>query len=739
MSMQFFASCPRGIESLLMEELTALGATEPRSTVAGVSFGGELDVAYRVCLWSRLANRLLLQLGRFRVADADEIYRAVASLPWEEHFTPQEALVVDFNGRSAAISNTHFGALKVKDAIVDRFREQCGQRPGVDAKEPDIRVNAHLARGKLVVSLDLSGDSLHRRGYRLQGGAAPLKENLAAALLIRAKWPEVAEQGGALVDPMCGSGTLLIEGALMAAGIAPGLLRDSFGFDNWLAHDCDLWQQERKKAEAQRQRGLESLPPIIGYDSNAEVLAVALANIRDAGLQDYISVKKQSLAEFDGLPGEVTPGLLICNPPYGERLGKDDFLDGLYNDLGRLLKSRFRGWRAAVFTSEKELAYQLHLKPEKRYSFYNGRIETGLYTYVIHARDTSTKEHRPASPWKGTAIKDDTTQPRREHQADTGIKQDIEVADDLANRLRKNLRKLGKWADREKINCYRLYDADLPEYAAAIDRYDGRVHISEYAPPKNIDAALAAKRLEVLKATVMEVLAVPEDRVVLKQRKRQKGKEQYRRQQYRNEMIEVTEGPCRFLVNLHDYLDTGLFLDHRPLRQMIREWSAGKRFLNLFCYTATATVHAALGGARLTTSVDMSATYLEWARRNLELNDVNLQHHRLVQADCLEWLAGEKQRYELILLDPPSFSNSKRMETTLDIQRDHGRLIDAAAALLADEGQLVFSTNRRGFRLGEDVGERYRVRDITVDTIDMDFVRRTGPPVHQCWLIKKQV
>jgi len=308
-------------------------------------------------------------------------------------------------------------------------------------------------------------------------------------------------------------------------------------------------------------------------------------------------------------------------------------------------------------------------------------------------------------------------------------------AEGFINRLRKNLRHLGRWAEREGVSCYRLYDADLPEYAVAVDRYEQWLHVQEYAPPPSVDPARARERLEQVLAVLPAVLELPPEHVFLKVRQRQKGTSQYRKQANQGRFHEVREGNTRFLVNFTDYLDTGLFLDHRLTRRLLGELAAGRRFLNLFGYTATATVYAALGGATGTTTVDLSSTYLDWARHNLELNGIRGARHELVQADCLQWLARARDRYDLIFLDPPTFSNSKRMEDTFDVQRDHVALLRQVLPLLTPGGVLIFSTNHRKFRLDRDALADSRIEDWSRRTLPLDFAR--DPKIHQCWRITR--
>jgi 23S rRNA (guanine2445-N2)-methyltransferase / 23S rRNA (guanine2069-N7)-methyltransferase len=311
--------------------------------------------------------------------------------------------------------------------------------------------------------------------------------------------------------------------------------------------------------------------------------------------------------------------------------------------------------------------------------------------------------------------------------------------DIFINRLRKNARHLGKWARRQGITCYRLYDADLPEYALAVDLYEGWLHVQEYAAPSTIDPALAAARLRDALAAIADVLDVPSDRVVLKVRRRQKGAAQYTRQASEGQFQLVHEGGLQFWVNLQDYLDTGLFLDHRPTRGMIRELAADRRFLNLFAYTGTASVYAAAGGAAATTTVDMSAVYLDWARRNLRVNGfAEGGRHAFAQADCLGWLdTPRRERFDLIFLDPPTFSNSKRMGArTFDVQRDHGWLLRAALKLLSPAGVLLFSTNFRHFTLDRACLSGVDVQDVSAATVPLDFQR--NPRIHHCWKISRR-
>ncbi|MDD7804429.1 MAG: bifunctional 23S rRNA (guanine(2069)-N(7))-methyltransferase RlmK/23S rRNA (guanine(2445)-N(2))-methyltransferase RlmL [Endozoicomonas sp. (ex Botrylloides leachii)] len=713
----FFASCPKGLESLLAAELTELKANTVQETVAGVSFSGNMELAYRACLWSRLASRILLRLGEVKAEQRDNLYLGVKSVDWHDHIDQFTRFRVDFSGSTPDINHTRYGAQLVKDAIVDQLQDNFGWRPTVSATNPDIRVNVHARAERAFLSIDLSGQSLHQRGYRLEAGEAPIKENLAAAILLRANWPAIAKQQGTLLDPLCGSGTLLIEAAMMAADIAPGLLRARFGFDKWLGHIPTLWLKVLEEAKARRTAGLANkLPLIIGYEGHPRVVGKARANIERAGVKSLLSIKQQELSHLK--TNNVQPGLVISNPPYGERMGDGTSLIYFYRHLGEKLKAQCAGWQAGIFTAAPELCRSMALSPRKQYSLFNSTLPCKLFLYDIHEHQTGVTPEEKKQPAKILT---------------TGSPGGLM----FANRLTKNRRIIGKWARKQGIECYRLYDADMPEYALAVDLYHDWVHVQEYSAPASIQPEKAQRRLLEALEVIPSVLDVPENHVIFKRRERQSGNKQYKRQGESGEMLEVKEGKCRLLVNLKDYLDTGLFLDHRLMRQRIGREAEGKDILNLFCYTATASVHAGVAGAASTTSVDLSNSYLIWARKNFSLNGLATNKHRLERADCLDWLAIEKQQYDLIFMDPPTFSNSKRTKQPFEIQSAHTRLIELAMKRLRTDGVLYFSNNFRSFKLDKKLETQYMIQEITATTIDKDFQRT--PNIHRCWSVKHLV
>lgn len=723
MNTRWFAACPKGLEGLLAAELAALGATMTRETVAGVAFEGPADLGYRACLWSRLASRVLLPLAEFAVDGPEALYRGVRAIDWSVHLAADASFAIDAVGRAEGLVHSQFIALKAKDAIVDQFREATGARPDIDLEHPDLRIHLHLKRGQATVSIDFAGTPLHQRGWRIGQGTAPIKENLAAAMLIRAGWPAIHAAGGPLVDPFCGSGTLLIEGAQMAADVAPGLARTRFGFHGWKGFDETPWSALRADAQQRATVGQRALEPVFsGFDADPSAINLARVNAQRAGLAGFVTLAVRPV-EALGPPPHRAPGLVIGNPPYGERIGEIQALKPVYTAFGAALKRGFAGWRAALITSSDELGFATGLKAERRYALMNGAIECRLLCF--------------------DEIRAEGGAPLRE------LKPLCDGAKALANRIARNVRHLKRWREREGVSCWRAYDADLPEYAAAIDVYVGVpegapsdtapatwLHVQEYRAPKEIPPETAARRLKELLRVAAETFGVPRERIALKQRRPQARDERYQRFDARGEFIIVREGALVFRVNLFDWLDTGLFLDHRPMRLRIGREARGKRFLNLFAYTGAATVHAAAGGAASTTTVDLSPTYLDWVSRNLAQNGIVGRAHALIQADVMSWLAADRGRYDLIFIDPPTFSNSKRADD-FDVQRDHPRLLELAMARLAPGGLVLFSNNLRRFRLDPAVAEACAVRDITRATIPPDFERDAR--IHHAFELRARV
>jgi len=734
---KLFVTGHKGFETLLFHELRALlsgfeAVLEKR--YGGVEIIAGLDVIYRLCLHSRLANRVFCELARVRVEDEAQLYKAVLAIDWSQHLEAQGSLAVSATLSRSKLTHSHFVALRVKDAIVDQFRERDGTRPSVEKNQPDIQVHVNIHQDQANISLDLSGDSLHRRGYRLEHTGAPLKEHLAAALLMHAGWNDEGSETHRLVDPMCGSGTFVIEAAMMSANIAPGLGRGYFGFSNWRLHQELLWQECLQQARSAVVENPDV--EIFASDYDSAALQIAASNAARAGVEQLIQFSHQQIRDLElpapssGTPADISQQtLVICNPPYGQRLQAEHGLAELYGDLGAALR-RLAPARLAIISANPDMLHRLQLNRLERKDVRNGPIDCLFAQYA-----TVAAADAPGATAKSVAV--ESSVPLI----------DEAIAVPLRNRLQKNAKHLQRWARRSNVSCYRIYDADLPEFSFSLDRYQSEVdpgrewlHLQEYQAPATIDAELAAHRIEVARQVVTEVFAIPPDRLFCKTRSRQRGAGQYQKQDDRGEFFQVREGEASFLINLSDYLDSGLFLDHRITRDMVYREAQGKRVLNLFCYTATVGVLAALGGADSVVNVDLSTSYLKWARENHQINGLDdEQRYSMLRADIVALLQqpsrhGLQRDFDLIFLDPPSFSNSTRMQQTLDIQRDHATLISHAMGLLKQDGMLIFSTNRRGFKIAPELDKLFAIRDITHATVSEDFKR--NPKLHLCWEIR---
>lgn len=713
----FIATGAGGLEQIIADEIKLLGGQDINIGVGSIYFNGTLETAYRACLWSRFATRILMPLGEFPAEDTDALYKAAAGIDWNEHITPHGTFAVECVLRTSSIRHSQYAGLRVKDAIVDQFRERFSVRPSIDVKQPDVWVHVLIENNMATVCLDFAGASLHRRGYRRMGGEAPLKETLAAALVCLLGWHRELSAASILLDPMCGSATMLIEAAMIFGDVAPGLGREYFGFLKWRGHNQRIWKKLLAEAEVRKQKGLDQTwPRIIGYDASPTAVRGALSNIKEAGLNGVVHVERRELATLSNplqkkTDAPAAPRFILVNPPYGERLEAADAVPYLYRCLGRKLREEFGSWRGGVFMNDGALDQELGIDQVTQHRLYNGPIPCVFKIFNIH----SFVDGRPAQAWPEAM--------RRYHKQE-----------EFANRLQKNVKKISGWAQREGITCFRVYDADIPAYNTAIDIYGNMVHLQEYAAPSDIDPEKAAQRMEHMINAIKEVMAIPNERIFIKVRQKQKGKAQYNKINYSGRLFEVQEHGCRFLVNLTDYLDSGLFLDHRSTRCMIQAKAKNKRFLNLFGYTGTATVHAAMGGAITSTTVDLSSVYLKWAHCNLALNGFSEENHALVRANCMDWLSRTHEQFDLIFADPPTFSRSKTSQGVFVVQQDHVDLIKLAMRRLERTGSLIFSTNFRRFKMDRGALSDFIIEDISARTIPRDFER--NPRIHQCWLIR---
>ncbi|MBB1427612.1 bifunctional 23S rRNA (guanine(2069)-N(7))-methyltransferase RlmK/23S rRNA (guanine(2445)-N(2))-methyltransferase RlmL [Shewanella sp. SG44-2] len=704
----FFAAAPKGFEYSLASELKEFGATDVKESVAGVYFSASLELAYRITLWTRLASRIVLVIYKGACDSAEQLYNAAYCIDWPSHFSHKKTFSIDFHGTGGFINNTQFGALKIKDAVVDRFRDDGTPRPDVERVNPDFKIDAHYRNGQLTISMNFSGASLHQRGYRSTTGEAPLKENLAANMLVRSGWQA---NPVTVLDPFCGSGTVLIEAALMAADIAPGLKREKFGFENWQSHNKAMWQVIFDEAQARATLGKTRCKlKFYGSDIEPHLISIAKRNAENAGVAELIEF---SVSDALDVTPPVSEGFLISNPPYGERLGNVTELLQLYYQLGDKFKKEFGGWKIAMLCSDVELISSLKLKADKQMKMFNGALECAFNIYTLHAN--STRRDVLELP-EGVDI--------------------IDIAPAFANRIKKNVKQFEKWAKKERIDSYRLYDADLPEYNVAIDRYVDYVVIQEYSAPATIPEAVTKRRISDVLLALPGALGIHPDRITLKTRERQKGANQYQKIDERKVEVITEEYGAKFKLNLTGYLDTGLFLDHRVTRKLVGDKAKGKNVLNLFAYTGSASVHAAIGGAKSVTTIDMSNTYINWAKENFALNGLSGAKYDFIQADCLQWIKDNShQKFELIFIDPPTFSNSKRMEDSWDVQRDHAEMLGGLIKLLSPNGELIFSNNKRKFKMDIEALNQAGIDVTNIDHLCLPLDYKRNPHIHNVWLL----
>lgn len=768
---EYFATCPKGFEQLLADELKRLRAQRVRPLKSGVAFFGTQIDGYRVCLWSRIASRVLRVVGRVSATSAEELYQGVKALPWENFIGPHATISVTARGRNEALRNSQFSALKVKDAVCDSLRSQRGFRPDVAPHRADVPLWVSIHNKKATISIDYAGESLHRRGYREQGEAveAPLKEALAAGMLVWGGWDHLASpalrraeakrkgqpilDAPAFVDPTCGSGTLVLEAAMMATDRAPGLSRDYWGFEGNADFDAEAFDALLVDADDRFEAGLKNAPCMVGADIDPRAIEIAKGNARRAGLTGVVqfvcanaSELSDTLKRFD--IDTQASGFIACNPPYGVRLLRDN-LDTFYSELSKGLDCLSEAWRMCIISPDTLIDSSLGYDTQRSLSVYNGALEAVLRDYRL---GTSCKETLSVVTLDGREV---------------AVTVSSGHAEQFAARLRKMIKARRKWATKNNIHAYRVYDADLPDYAVSVDVFEEKgtqiVHVlvSEYQAPKEVDPQKAARRFNDACAVVQALFEVPDDRLFTRVRRQDRGGSQYRKESHQSYSIIVEEDGLPIEVDLSGYLDTGLFLDHRITRSLVGKMSQGKRFLNLFAYTGVATLHAAAQGASQTTTVDMSQTYLDWARRNMQRAGFTGQEHRFIRADVLSWVENQAKQqvqgdtammgsaraanaahvtdtYDVVFLDPPTFSNSKTMgKRTWDIQRDHVKLLSKVVSLVASGGTIVFSGNLRSFKLDEQAISNLglAIENITAQTIPEDFSR--NPRIHFCYVLTK--
>ena len=684
-------------DDLVAEEVQKLGLEVKGRQLGWVTAEGSLRDAYRMLLTTQVGDRIVWLLARGEAVAADQFRELLRTIDWNNRLYAGASVRVDVTGKVSWLKDTRFAGQLVMDAIRDQAMIAKRPRPEYETDEPAVRIAVRFGRGHVDIGINLNRAPLNQRGYRTEGGEAPLRETLAQVMLARLKIQQ--DQPSVIIDPCCGSGTLLIEACMRLSQIAPQRQRPSSQLSRWTGLESISWTD---LIALERTKETQTATRFIGFDINPQVVDRARANIERAGLSEQITVEVAEIADLSASNASVTETdtvWILANPPYGTRLGRNEDLATLYRLLGDRCKE-FKNAHLGLVTSEKDLMQALGLRSEKKWEMQAGGLRLNIAKFALGL----TTEHF-------------------ESQEDKDPPEEIWP---LLNRLSKNLKNRSKLLKNNEIDCYRIYDSDLPEYNVVIDQFADYLHIQEYRPPKTVDPKRANHRRQLIRQWVPKHLGIPLKHAVYKERFRQTGNSQYEK---RAEplCVDVHENGMQFEVNLTTYTDVGLFLDHRPLRRRLLESCRGLRVLNLFCYTGALSVAAAKGLARSVTSVDMSKTYLTWAHRNFEKNGLNPKHYQFIRANVLQWLTVEpRAEFEVILLDPPTFSNTKSTEQTLDIQRDHRELIDACSAWLAPGGVIYFSNNFKGFSLDDSVREGYVVEDMTRQSIDADFDRK--PP-----------
>lgn len=727
--MIFFVTSAQNQNDIISEEASKAGCTSIKPFPGGVEFTADLKAAYTFCITTRVATRVLLGLyEEDGIESSDDLYAASANIPWEDWVNPSLTFsVTETVKHTEWLHNSHFAAIRLKDAIVDRIRSKFNQeRPVVDTENPDVTFHIHLDDGHLYWYVDFSGRALYKRGYRRGETEAVLAEYLASAVLYRSDWRRAMAADPTkvpvLLDPFCGSGTLAIEAALAATDTAPGIVTPgrTFAFQKLPIHDEKIWQGCLDEAKAKAEEGRKKDIHIYAWDIDKKAVNIAKGNAKAAGMDSFISFGVQDFTDItkDDVPS--SEGYIVTDPPYGIRMDTDEPIELLYRKMGEQFSNLFGGWHISVLCGDQRLLSYIDMKPDRTNTISNGGIPCQLAHYYVF-------NEQERADMTAKAIQ------RKAERLAAPLSPGAQMA---YNRLKKNLDALNPRMAEQGVTCYRIYDADMPEYSAAIDMYEKTyISLQEYEAPPEIPEEDVKRRLDELVDATERATGIDRERIYVKQRSIQSGKSQYIKFADTSKYYIVHENGGSYLVNFTDYLDTGLFLDHRPIRAKIAELSSGKRFLNLFCYTGSATVQAAKGGAISTVSVDSSSTYLDWAQQNMRLNGFTGMNHFFYRSDCMQFLYDTYDRYDVIFCDPPTYSNSKN-RSSFELQRDHVDLLKAAMMHLDMQGVLIFSGNYRKFTLAPFLYDDYDIEDITRETIGDDFSR--DPKIHFCYTIRKK-
>lgn len=735
-TMDLIATTAFGLEAVVKRELEALGYAGKPTSPGWVQFQGDHTAICRTNLWLRTADRVLLRMADFEATDFDALFDTTKAIEWHEWLDKDAAFPVIGRSLKSQLSSVPACQRAVKKAVVESLMAAHGATE-LPESGPLYKIEISLLKDRATLTIDTTGPSLHKRGYRTRASKAPLKETLAAALIQLSFW----DRERPLIDPFCGSGTIPIEAALLGRNIAPGLNR-SFSAEDWPNVRHELWDEARSEARDLIEPDLGER--LIGTDIDERALRAARENAERAGVADAIHFQCKP---FASLTSKRKYGCLIANPPYGERIGEQRELESLYRSIPEVLR-KLPTWSHFILTAYPDFESLIQRTADRRRKLYNGRIECTYYQFHGPRPGDSQRVtvDRVAEVERSEAPAADDLETRSAQPQPREMKRHIdpvfggitdkgrEQAELFRSRLKKRARHLRRWPTRQGITCFRLYERDIPEIPLIVDRYEDHLHITEYERPHDRDIAQHADWLELMVRTASETLEVDPRKVFFKRRERQRGTQQHEHLADQRYELIVNEGGLKFLVNLSDYVDTGLFLDHRITRSMVRDEARDANFLNLFGYTGTFTVYAANGGAAKTTTVDLSANYLDWARRNMSINGFHGEEHQFVRSDAREFFehVPAAETFDLAVVDPPTFSNSKRTEDDWNIQHDYDGLLNRLLLRMKPEGVIFFSTNFRRFKFDESLVRATQIHEISRQTVPEDFRNKR---IHRCWRI----
>ena len=762
--MNLTAACAFGLEALVKRELIALGYHPKVSQPGRIDFEGDWSAVCRANIWLRTADRVLIQIQRFESPDFDALFDTVKDFDWSQYIPADAAFPVVGKSRLSQLTSVPAIQRTVKKALVESLQKHHGVAE-LPESGATYKVEVALLNDVATLTLDTTGPSLHKRGYRRLVAEAPIKETLAAALVNLSVW----RPGRLLVDPFCGSGTIAIEAAMAGCNIAPGIARD-FASSQWNTLDKSIWNAAYQEANDLKRPDVEM--EIIASDRDAEVLNKARYHADQAGVAKHIDFQQRPFAE---LRSDQEYGCIVTNPPYGERLEQQQRLIGLYQSIPAVMQ-RLPTWSLFLITNMPKFEGLIQKQATRRRKLFNGRLECTYYQFLgprpprptragdessesVNAKSSATEE--PGSDWKAVENSQPyssgiTSQDASVSDADSAATnpatgsasndpqpdalfggltaKDHEQAGLFKNRLTKLARHLRRWPTKRNITCFRLYERDIPEIPLVVDRYEDYLHITEYERPHDRDIARHAQWLDLMCETAATTLDVPTANVFLKRRKKDSDNRQYEKVSRAGKIATVNEGGLKFLINLTDYVDTGLFLDHRKTRQMVQKEAEDKDFLNLFAYTGSFSVYAAKAHASSTTTVDLSKNYLEWAERNMEVNGLTDSKHNFIASDIIEFLTAAADNpmrmYDLAVVDPPTFSNSKKTSQDWEIQSRHVELLNLVHQIMRTGGVVYFSTNFRRFKFDSASLPNFECREISKQTVPEDFRNKR---IHRCW------